>query len=180
MAITSRERILAALNHRETDRVPVDLSGHRSSGIAAIAYPRLRKYLGLPPKPVRVYDVIQQLAVVDEDVLDRFGVDAIELGRGFALEEESWSPWTLPDGTPCFVPAWTNLERDEERWVIRSQSGRILAHMPDGALYFEQTYFPFCSENPCGRRLPALQVRSATGSFPRAPGNYARKRIAQL
>ncbi|MHC4229553.1 MAG: uroporphyrinogen decarboxylase family protein, partial [Planctomycetota bacterium] len=143
MAITSRERILAALNHRETDRVPVDLSGHRSSGIAAIAYPRLRKYLGLPPKPVRVYDVIQQLAVVDEDVLDRFGVDAIELGRGFALEEESWSPWTLPDGTPCFVPAWTNLERDEERWVIRSQSGRILAHMPDGALYFEQTYFPF-------------------------------------
>ncbi|MEK7996426.1 MAG: uroporphyrinogen decarboxylase family protein, partial [Planctomycetota bacterium] len=31
----------------------------------------------------------------------------------------------------------------EGRWVIRSQSGRILAHMPDGALYFEQTYFPF-------------------------------------
>ena len=143
MAITSRERILAALNHRETDRVPVDLSGHRSSGIAAIAYPKLRKYLGLSSKPVRVYDVIQQLAVVDEDMLDRFGVDAIELGRGFALEEESWSPWTLPDGTPCFVPAWTNLERDEQRWVIRSQSGRILAHMPDGALYFEQTYFPF-------------------------------------
>jgi uroporphyrinogen decarboxylase len=143
MAMTSRERILAALDHCETDRVPVDFSGHRSSGIAAIAYPGLRKFLGLPPGPVRVYDVIQQLAVVDEDVLDRFGVDTIELGRGFALEEESWSPWTLPDGTPCFVPAWTQIERDERRWVIRSKSGRVLAHMPDGALYFEQTYFPF-------------------------------------
>ena len=143
MAVTSRERILAALEHRETDRVPVDFSGHRSSGIAAIAYPKLRKFLGLPPGPIRVYDIIQQLAIVDDDVLDRFGVDTIELGRGFAQDEQSWRPWTLPDGTACFVPAWTGIEREAERWIIRSQGGRILAHMPDGSLYFEQTYFPF-------------------------------------
>ena len=77
--MTSRQRILTALNHREPDRVPIDFSGHRSSGIAAIAYPKLREYLGLPPKPIRVYDVIQQLAIVDEDVLDRFDIDTIEL-----------------------------------------------------------------------------------------------------
>jgi uroporphyrinogen decarboxylase len=148
--MTSQERILAALDHRETDRVPVDFSGHRSSGIAAMAYPKLRKRLGLSPKPIRVYDVVQQLAVLDEDVLDRFGVDTIELGRGFALEEKSWSPWTLPDGTPCFVPAWTRIERDGNRWVIRSKSGRILTHMPDGALYFEQTYFPFLEGDDLG------------------------------
>lgn len=121
----------------------VDFSGHRSSGIAAIAYPKLRKYLGLPRKPVRVYDVIQQLAIVDEDVLERFGVDTIELGRGFALDDMSWSEWTLPDGTPCFVPSWVQLERDKGRWVIRSNTGKVLAQMPDGALYFEQTHFPF-------------------------------------
>ena len=141
--MTSRERVLAALEHRETDRIPVDFSGHRSSGIAAIAYPKLRKALGLPPGPIRVYDIIQQLAIVDNDVLDRFGIDTIELGRGFALDEQSWKPWTLPDGTACFVPAWTRIERDDKRWIIRSDNGRILAHMPDGALYFEQTYFPF-------------------------------------
>ncbi|MGD8499950.1 MAG: uroporphyrinogen decarboxylase family protein [Phycisphaerales bacterium] len=147
MAITSRERVLAALEHRQTDRVPIDFSGHRSSGIAAIAYPKLRKYLGLPPKPIRVYDVIQQLAIVDEDVLDRFGVDTIELGRGFALDEKSWSTWTLPDGTPCLVPAWTQIERDEGRWVIRSRSGKVFAQMPDGTLYFEQTYYPFAQQD---------------------------------
>jgi len=141
--MTPRERVLAALEHKETDRVPVDLSGHRSSGIAAIAYPKLRKFLGLPPAPIRVYDIIQQLAVVDDDVLDRFGVDTIEMGRGFATDEQSWQPWALPDGTACFVPTWTRLERDNNRWVIRSDSGRILAHMPDGSLYFEQTYYPF-------------------------------------
>jgi len=148
--MTSRERVLAALGHRRPDRVPVDFSGHRSSGIAAIAYAKLRDYLRLPAKPIRVYDVIQQLAVVDDDVLDRFGVDTIELGRGFALDDESWSPWTLPDGTACFVPAWTNIERDGARWVIRSRTGRVLAQMPDGTLYFEQTHYPFLDgdDNP--------------------------------
>jgi len=143
MTMTSRERVLAALEHRETDRIPLDLSGHRSSGIAAIAYPKLRKFLSLEARPIRVYDIVQQMAVVDDDVLDRFGVDTIELGRSFAQDEQSWQPWTLPDGTACFVPAWTRLERQNNRWVIKSESGRILAHMPDGSLYFEQTYFPF-------------------------------------
>jgi uroporphyrinogen decarboxylase len=140
--MTPRERVLAALNHVEPDRVPVDLSGHRSSGIAAMVYPKLRKVLGLEPRPVRLYDVIQQLAVVDDDVLDRFGVDCIEMGRGFALSSEAWKPWTLPDGADCLIPAWTNMERRSDRWVILSDSGRVIAHMPDGTLYFEQTYFP--------------------------------------
>ena len=161
--MTSRERVLAALDHRQPDRVPVDFSGHRSSGIAAIAYPKLREYLGLPPRPVRVYDVIQQLAIVDEDVLERFGVDTIELGRGFALDENSWSPWTLPDGTPALVPAWTQLERDEGRWVIRLQAGRVFAHMPDGSLYFEQTYFPFADGDDVEAVPAALEESMWTG-----------------
>ena len=141
--MTSRERVLASLEHREPDRVPIDLSGHRSSGISAIAYPKLRKALGLDPRPVRVYDIIQELAVVDEDVLDRFGVDTLEMGRGFAMDPASWAPWTLPDGTPCLVPAWSQPEPWEGGWILRSQSGRILAKMPKGALYFEQVYWPF-------------------------------------
>jgi uroporphyrinogen decarboxylase len=148
--LTPRERVLTALKHREPDRVPIDFSGHRSSGIAAIAYAKLRDYLGLPAKPIRVYDVIQQLAVVDDDVLDRFGVDTIELGRGFAQNDKLWSPWTLPDGTPCFVPAWIKIERDRARWVIRSRTGKVIAQMPDGTLYFEQTHYPFLDgdDNP--------------------------------
>ncbi len=71
-----------------------------------MAYARLRKHLGLPQKPIRVYDPVQQLAIVDEDVLQRFRVDTIELGRAFAVEEKHWAEWVLPDGTPCFLPVW--------------------------------------------------------------------------
>jgi len=145
--MTPRQRVRTALAHREPDAVPIDLSGHRSSGIAAMAYPRLRAALGLAPRPVRVYDIIQQLAIVDEDVLDRFGVDTIELGRGFARDDDDWADWVLPDGTPCLVPAWSTPEREDGRWVLRSASGRVLAAMPDGALYFEQTWWPYFDDD---------------------------------
>ncbi len=144
--MNSRERILAALDHREPEQVPVDLSGHRSSGISAQAYRRLRAHLGLREKPIRVYDLIQQLAVIDEDVLDWFGADTIELGRGFSLADEDWVDWPLPDGTLSSVPAWLPPERLEGRWVVRASSGRIVGHMPDGALYFEQVFFPLRDE----------------------------------
>ena len=168
--MTSRERIMSALNHRQPDRVPVDLSGHRSSGIAAIAYHKLREFLGLPSKPIRVYDVLQQLAVVDDDVLERFGVDTIELGRGFALDDDSWVPWTLPDGTPCQVPAWTPIRKVDDRWVIRSRTGRELAHMPDGVLYFEQTHFPFAEKEDLAAIPEILDESMWTGvSAPPGP-----------
>jgi len=154
--MTPRERVLAALEHREPDRVPIDFSGHRSSGIAAIAYAKLRKALGLPPRPIRVYDPIQQLAIVDEDVLERFHVDTIELGRGFALEEKHWVDWTLPDGTPCQMPGWAAPERVEGGWVLRNGGGRIVGKMPDGAIYFEQAHWPFLDQDDLDRIPEAM------------------------
>ena len=154
--MTPRERVLASLCHEQPDRVPVDFGGHRSSGIAAIAYRKLREYLGLEERAIRVYDPVQQLAIIDEDVLDRFGVDTIELGRGFALEDDHWSDWTLPDGSPCQMPVWALPERDEDGWVIRSSSGRALARMPEGSLYFEQCYWPYLEEDDFDKLPEAL------------------------
>ncbi len=154
--MTPRERVLAALEHREPDKVPIDFSGHRSSGISAIVYPKLRELLGLEPRVPRVYDPIQQLALVEEDVLERLEVDTIELGRAFAQEEEHWAEWTLPDGSPCFMPAWALPERADGGWVLSSARGTVLARMPDGALYFEQCYWPFLERDDLDRLEEAL------------------------
>jgi uroporphyrinogen decarboxylase len=56
-------------------------------------------------------------------VLERFGVDTIGLGRGFGFHETDWTAWALPDGTECLVPTWTHIERQQDRWVIRAESG---------------------------------------------------------
>lgn len=167
--MNSRSRVLAALNHVETDRVPIDLAGHRSSAVAALAYPRLRAYLGLEPRPLRVCEIQQQLAVLDDDVLDRFGVDTIELGRGFALDDADWADWTLPDGTPCQVPVWALPERVERGWVVRNAAGLAIAQMPDGAIYFESAHYPYATDNPDHARL-AEAVTESMWSIPAPPG----------
>jgi hypothetical protein len=73
--MTSRERVRAALAHREPDRIPFDLGGSRVTGIHVSAYVRLRALLGLPVGEPRVGDITQQLADVEADVLDALGCD---------------------------------------------------------------------------------------------------------
>jgi len=171
------------MNHQETDRIPVDFSGHRSSGISAMLYPKLRAHLGFPPRPVRVYDPIQQLAIVDDDILDLFGVDTIELGRGFALQDEDWSDWILPDSTPCFLPAWIQPERQEKRWILKSSSGRVFGQMVDGSHFFEQTFYPFFEKEDLNAIAGAMDecmwcaVQAPPG--PRVSGPNGNKRLAE-
>ncbi len=81
MAWTHRERVLAALNHEEADRVPIDLGGCFSTGMYFTAYPPLMELLGLEhenatlPKPRRT-------AVLAESLLQRFDVDTRFVGLG--------------------------------------------------------------------------------------------------
>jgi uroporphyrinogen decarboxylase len=154
--MTSRERVLASLNHQQPDRVVVDLSGYRSSGISAIAYPKLRAALGLQPRSVDVYDPVQQLAIVHEDVLDRFGVDTVEMGRGFCQEDKWWADWTPPDGTPCRMPVWALPEQVRGEWVLRAPSGRVMARMPEGSLHFDQVTWPFLDDEEDLSKIEAL------------------------
>ena len=73
--MTSRERVLATLNHKEPDRVPFDLGGTVISGIHVKAYQALREYLGLPRIEPKIVDILQQIVQVDDDMMERLGVD---------------------------------------------------------------------------------------------------------
>jgi uroporphyrinogen decarboxylase len=73
--MTSRERILTALEHREPDRAPLDLGSTHVTGISVVAYGRLRDFLRLPAAATLVVDDIQQIALPHDDVLERFGID---------------------------------------------------------------------------------------------------------
>jgi len=73
--MNSRERVLTALNHKEPDRVPFDMGGTVVTGIQAKAYRDLRDYLGLPEREIKIIDTFQQLAQVDDDVMEQLGVD---------------------------------------------------------------------------------------------------------
>ena len=141
--MTSRQRVLMALRHREPDRLPIDFGSMRSTGIMAIAYARLKKHLGLSTGKIRVYDMFQQLAEVEPDVLQRFGIDVIDLSNTLGEDDPSgWNPWTLPDGTPCLVPATEDLRPAKDGgWYIWKE-GLPHQRMPPGGLYFDRVYHP--------------------------------------
>lgn len=99
--MTSRDRVLTALRHREPDRVPFDLSGTHVTAIAHEAYQNLRAYLGLPPEEPRWLDVVQQVVIPGEDVLQRLQVDPRGL---FPRTSHNWQVYeTLEDGGDHWV-----------------------------------------------------------------------------
>jgi uroporphyrinogen decarboxylase len=91
--MTSRERVMAALNFQEVDRLPKDLGGMASTGISAFAYPKLVEALGLPYRKPRVYDTYQMLAYPEPDVLDALGCDVACIYWGSTNELPEPEKW---------------------------------------------------------------------------------------
>ncbi|MDA0335915.1 MAG: methyltransferase [bacterium] len=140
--MTPRERVLAAIEHRAPDRVPIDFGGHRSSGIMAIAYAGLKQALGITTGDIYVYDVIQQLAIVEPDVADALGIDTVELGRAFLTSDSDWQEWILPNGLACKIPGYIAVENRGGDWYLKGADGLDLGVQKAGCLYFEQCHYP--------------------------------------
>jgi uroporphyrinogen decarboxylase len=172
--MTSRERVIAALDHREPDRVPIDFGGHRSSGISAIAYAKLKNALGIKTGDIYVYDMIQQLAIVEGEVRDLFGVDVVEMGRGFHLDDADWKEWELPDGTPCKIPAYIQVEKRDAHWYLISADGTDLAIQKAGCLYFEQIHWPWMDRDIEHQDFSDLSeaLKNSAWSYARSPGSH--------
>ncbi len=76
-----RERVNAALSHREPDRIPLDIGGTIVTSITEAAYVPLMKHLGLPLEETGYYyDYNQRLPYLSEEFLVRLGVDTRVVG----------------------------------------------------------------------------------------------------
>lgn len=148
--MTSRERVRLAINHKEPDRVPIDFGAMRSTGIAAIAYNRLRNKLGITMGLARMYDFQQQLAYPEKEIRDLFHVDTIDAGQAFLKDEDEWQEWALNDGSKCLIPKYLNVEIDKEGSVLlKNDENILLGKKPKTSLYVDQTYWVY-------RDLPAI------------------------
>ncbi len=132
---------MAAIAHKEPDRVPIDHGSFRGTGLMAIAYNRLKRHLGVEEGETFLYDLVLQCAQPEQWYLDRFHVDAIDLGRAFR-HPEPLQPWILPDGSPAVAPGWFRPERSENGLAVRHASGTVIGRMPCASLYIDQAYWP--------------------------------------
>ena len=173
--MTSRERILAAIDHRQPDRVPVDLGATPSSGISAVAYANLKHHLGITCGHTRVYDVVQQLAQPEDGLLDRFGVDVIDVGRAFNTGDEAWRDIQLVNGLPAQYPSWFHPERQADgSYIARMSDGLDIAHMPATGNFFDQSYFPYVDGYPADfRDLSTEMGRILWAALVHSPWDHA-------
>ena len=122
--MTSRERVMATLNHQEPDRVPIDLSQAAGDGITIVAYRNLLRHLGMDERPAQIKDRRGQTAKVDEEVLRRFRVDFRGVGLG------------APDN---WQDRWLDERTVQDEWgVVRT--------MPPGSYYFDLSTPPLAEE----------------------------------
>ena len=140
----SRERIKMSINHKQVDRVPIDLGSMRSTGIATIAYNNLRKKLGITKGLAKMYDFIQQLAYPEKEIRDLFHVDVIDAGQAFLNNDSEWRKWTLNNGSKCLIPKYLNVEIDKEGTVLlKNNDDVILGKKPKSSLYVDQSYWVY-------------------------------------
>jgi len=118
--MTHRERVLAALSHKEPDMVPIDLGSTRDSSIVVEGYERLKEHFGVEAENV-LTSRMMQVVDVDERILEALDIDT----RGVF-------PPTPPD-----VILSEGCYRDE--WGVERVK-------PPGSFYYDQRTFPLAGD----------------------------------
>jgi len=72
---TSRERVMAALNHKEPDKVPLDLGGTICTSITRVANNRLKEYLNIESGEETATNALMDTVVPCERILKMFEID---------------------------------------------------------------------------------------------------------
>ena len=172
--MNSRERILSAINHKQPDRIPVDIGATPSSGLSVVAYNNLISYLGMD-LPNHAYDVIQQVTQPEMELLDRLGVDVLDLGRHFNTAPGYWHELELIKGNKALYPKWFNpVRKPDSSWLAYGKTGEVIGWMPNGATFFDQTIFPYMDGYPADyKNLAREQTRVIWGGLGFTPWDWS-------
>jgi len=119
-----RERLISALNHKESDRIPLDLGGTIVTSITRNAYISLKKYLGLEVEDVKIFDYVQQLPYIDEKLLERLAVDVRMVATNYMVTEEQ------------------EIYEEDNYYYFYDMWGSKLRMPKKNGHYFDWVYFP--------------------------------------
>ncbi|OHB41593.1 MAG: methyltransferase [Planctomycetes bacterium GWC2_45_44] len=140
----SRERVLAALERRACDRVPVDFGGTVLTGAHVSIVSKLRERLGLGGLRVKVSEPAQMLGEVGEDLAAMLETDIVSLDgptNVMGFPQENWKPWRTFDGTDVLVPELFNTATAEDgsiyQWACGDRNYSPSMRMPRDGFYFD-------------------------------------------
>ena len=142
--MTSRERVLMALNHQEPDRVPKDLGSSVVAGIHCETLHKLRAKLGLEERIIKMADPTLMLGYVDDDIRQALGLDIVCLYNyhsPFGYNNDTWKEWTLPRGLKVLVGEGFNTVTGDDGYIYAYPEGGNIAKAPSMRMPIDGYYF---------------------------------------
>jgi hypothetical protein len=143
--MSSRERVRLALEHQESDCVPLDLGATTVTGMHVDTVYRLRQALDLdaPGTPVKIIEPFQMLGEIKPDLLNTLAIDTALVngtGTAFGFPLEGWKEWETFGGTPALVSAEFNTQPEpNDDLLLYPQGDRSVpasGRMPRGGVLF--------------------------------------------
>jgi hypothetical protein len=143
--VTSRERLETTLEHRQPDRVCVDIGGCSNTTMHASTVSRLRgTLLGQGDHRVRIAHQMMMTGEIDDELRGALPCDVVGVGgssSSFGIPNKDWKPWDMPDGTPVMVPGEFSVTADANGDLLEYPQGDTSVapsgRMPAGGFYFD-------------------------------------------
>ncbi len=143
--MNSREQFLRTVNHRQPNRIVLDLGATAVTGIHVKTISNLRRHFGLQRKPIRVIEPFQMLGEVGWELIDSIGIDVIGAwGRNNMFGFKNHAPykeWKTPWGQRVMVPYNFNVTKDEKGDILMYPEGDTTvppsAKMPKTGFFFD-------------------------------------------
>jgi hypothetical protein len=143
ISLSSRDRLRIALDHREPDRVPLDVGSTSVTGIHVSCVAALRDYYGLAREPVKVHEPYQMLGWVEDDLRAAMGLDVVGVysrKTKFGVPVADWKEWNFR-GLDVLVPGGFRTRTEPNGDIVIFPEGDETAppsgRMPVGSAFFD-------------------------------------------
>jgi hypothetical protein len=143
--MTSKEKALASINHRDPGKIPIDIGGTGVTGVHVRSVENLRHYYGLQERPVKVTEPFQMLGEVDDELASIIGIDVIGLSgpkNMFGISQtEGWKEFPTFWGQTVLVPEQFNTSLAADGSLLIYPEGDTTvpasARMPTAGYFFD-------------------------------------------
>ncbi|MHC4394723.1 MAG: uroporphyrinogen decarboxylase family protein [Planctomycetota bacterium] len=154
-----RQKVKKALNHEESDKVPVDFGASPVTGMHISRVAAVRDYYGLEKRLVKAFEPSQMLGWLDDDLRDAIGVDVAGVSARntmFGFPNENWKQFKTPWGQEILVSEHFKTTMESNGDVLIYPGGDIDAppsgRMPQSGFFFDaiirQEQFDEANLNP--------------------------------
>lgn len=140
----SKDRLISSLNHKQPDKIPIDIGSTSVTGIHVLALQNLREYYGLEKRPVKLIEPYQMLGEIENDLAEILHLDVkgiLARNTLFGFPNENWKEFRTHWGQLLLVPGAFKTKTDQNGdFVIfpeGDESVKPSGKMPKAGYFFD-------------------------------------------